>query len=63
MPFTIGPTTFDYQPRTQVLATFTRTGEFLAARRVPGDFGNAVLLHDGAVAYAEGNLVHVLSIR
>ena len=63
-PLEVGAQRFELDPMTQVLATFTRSGELLTARQVPGSWAtNLVILDDESIAYAEYNLVHVLSSR
>ncbi len=63
-PLEVGGHRFEMALETQVLATFTRTGELLTARQVPGWWPpNVVILADESIAYAEGNVVHVLSSR
>lgn len=63
-PLEVGGLRFENALETQVLVTFTGTGELLTARRVPGWWApNIVILADESIAYAEGNVVHVLSSR
>ena len=63
-PLEVGAQRFELDPMTQVLATFTRSGELLTARRVPAYWRtNVVILDDESIAYAEYNVVHVLSSR
>lgn len=61
---TLGSTTLSAAGNNHLLATFTREGEVLTVRRItPWSPRDVVMFSDQSIAFAQGNVVHVLSSR